>query len=249
MYPQFGLKIWATDIDLLEQAATLMKDGTFQFVEVAVVPGTPIEPFKSYPMPYVIHCPSDRFGFNIADPARFKANERMLDEAIDWTSTLGSNIIVLHPGHGRLRHAIDFLRDIDCPGITIENMPCAGLNGEHMIGYDKEQLVQLLDGRFGFCLDFTHAAKAAASLGRGYDEFLVGLTTLKPSLYHLSGYHPGAGADEHLDIDAGGHDLVFLHELIKNNKVVPSITFETPRAGRSLAADVYNKEVLVKAWQ
>ena len=64
-------------------------------------------------------------------------------------------------------------------------MAKTGGGGEKMIGYDTEQIKELQKNKFGFCLDFGHATKAAISLKVDYKNFIKDLLGLKPKVFHI----------------------------------------------------------------
>lgn len=64
-----------------------------------------------------------------------------------------------------------------------------GLNDEKMIGFDSDQLSELLSENFGLCLDVNHAMKAAISLGIDGVDFVRQLGEFSPTMLHISDGH------------------------------------------------------------
>jgi endonuclease IV len=225
---ELGLKLWSTNTDLVPKARALVREGIFSYLEIAVVPGTNPNPFADTGIPCVIHAPADRFGIDIAQPARAGAARDALAECSRWADSLDAEHIILHPGSESLENAAAFLEGVTDTRVCIENMPRAGLGGEHLVGATSEELSVLLGGKFGFCLDLNHAVKAAAAEGVEYHRFIRDLLTLSPVMFHLADGHAAVLTDEHLPIGAGDYDMGFLMRCITDNPQ-PWVTLETPR--------------------
>lgn len=224
----FGLKLWSTNESTIETASELIEEGIFQYIELTPIPGTKIDPFLSYDVPYTVHITTERYGLNIAEPDKKDFNLELINNSLSWADQLNAEILVLHPGFGKLQDAMEFLEIISDSRILIENMPKEGLNNEKMLGYSLIQIRELIGSKFGFCLDLNHAVKAALSLGIDYKSFVEDFFSLQPSYFHLSDGRLTNCYDEHLTIGDGEYDFDFfcshLH-LGKDN----NITLETPR--------------------
>ena len=214
-----GLKMWSTNKDLIDSAIKLIDDNIFHYIELTPIPGTEIDSFLSYDIPYAIHITTERFGVNIADPSKYVYNNQMIDFCIDWANQLGVEYMILHPGYGDPYESIAFLDDVCDSRILIENMPKVGIHDEKMIGYDPYLVKKLLDaGDFGFCLDFNHAVKAAISMKTDYKGLLIDFMELKPKMFHISDGMINVEYDEHLNIGEGNYDLKsFYNCIIKND--------------------------------
>ena len=150
--------------------------------------------------------------------------------------------LILHAGHGSMKHATDVLREIADDRLLIENVPKVGLNDEPMIGYSPAQIEELIgDGDRGLCLDLNHAAKAAVSLGVDYRAYIKGFMRLKPNMFHMSDGMLSEERDEHLGIGEGEYDLGYLMGVIEAGGLV---TVETPRVKISLDEDKKNLYIL-----
>ena len=225
---ELGLKLWSTNTDLVPEARALVQEGIFSYLEITVVPGTKSRPFAQAGVPCVIHAPADRFGFDIARPEKAVAGRKTLTECSRWADLLGADRIILHPGSESLPDALTFLAGVTDTRVCIENMPRAGLNGEHLIGATKEELSALLGERFSFCLDLNHAVKAAGAEGAEYHRFIQDLLILNPVMFHLADGHIAVVTDEHLPLGAGDYDMGFLVRCIADGPS-PRVTLETPR--------------------
>ena len=119
-----------------------------------------------------------------------------------------------------------------------------GLNDENMIGYTPEQIKELMEKRFGLCLDSNHAIKAAVSLRRPYREFIEEFLVLKPKTFHISDGKLNSEKDDHLNIGEGDYDFEFLMGCVKDAKS-KYVTLETPRIkSNSFEEDLRNLEKL-----
>jgi deoxyribonuclease-4 len=141
---------------------------------------------------------------------------------------LNARNIVVHAGHGSINAAKRLLDEVTDGRILIENMPKVGINDEKMIGYTPEQLKELMDNRFGLCLDFGHAVKAAISLRRPYKEFIEEFLMLEPKMFHISDGKLNNEKDDHLNIGEGDYDFAFLMRCVEEAKS-KYVTLETPR--------------------
>jgi deoxyribonuclease-4 len=241
---RLGLKLWSTDERYLPEASRAIDAGLFHYIELLVVPGTDPAPFRDFSLPTIIHVTNDRYGVNIADPVSRDLNLVHIRSSIEWADLLGSEILILHPGYGKLEDAEEFLELIDDRRILMENMPKTGNNNEGMVGYTPSQMIALMDGRFGFCLDLNHAIKASISLGRDYHTLIREFISLKPSVFHIADGTLVNEKDEHLHLGAGEYDICFLKHCIEESGDA-RVTFETPRLPGSLADDLSNREMFL----
>jgi endonuclease IV len=244
--PLLGLKLWSTDAGLIPEVTRVFGEGLFDYIELLIVPGTDPAPFRDAGLPTVIHVTSERFGVNIADPAARDLSRALLASSLEWADLLGSEFLILHPGHGRPEDAGEFLDRVDDRRLLIENMPKTGMAGERMVGYDPAQVSALRRGRFGFCLDLNHAIKASISLKKDYRALVREFLALGPSVFHIADGSLGSDRDEHLPLGAGEYDISFLKRCITGSGG-GRVTFETPRLQGSLAEDLANRERFLSA--
>lgn len=244
MYIKFGLKLWSSNIDLIEQAAQLIDEKIFDYLELLVIPGTRISQF-TIDVPYIIHIPHHKFGVNIGEASKKEYNMEKINEAITWADRLDAKYLIIHAGHGYMKDARDVLHEIADNRLLIENMPKVGLNDEKMIGYSPEQIEELLgENSAGVCLDFGHAVKAAISIGIDYKKYVKKFLMFEPKVFHVSDGRLNFEKDEHLNIGEGEYDFGYFSECVGTN---PSkfITLETPRfKQKSLTEDIKNVNIL-----
>lgn len=207
------------------------------------VPGDDTLAFEEAKLPYVLHIPHDSFGFNIGEKKSWDLSYKMLEENIKLADRISAKYLILHPGFGEIETAKIFLEKIKDPRILIENMTKTGANNEKMIGYDAEQVKEIMSGKFGFCLDFVHAIKAALSLGIDYKKYVKEFLALKPKIFHVYDDTMDPGRDNHLNIGEGEYDIGFMLKCISENDSKMA-TLETPKAGASLNQDLENLKKL-----
>jgi deoxyribonuclease-4 len=229
---KIGLKLWSSNTDMISKAVELISSGIFHYIELMPVPRTEPSLFQEYDVPYILHVTSEKFNFNIADDKLFDYNMRIIKENIEWTNNLDAKYMILHPGFGDLNEALAFLSRIDDERIIIENFPRIGINNEEdLLGYSVNQVELLMGEKFGFCLDFGHAVKAAISLKKNYKDFILDLVKLEPNMFHLSDGDLVTEKDQHLNLEEGNYDLNFLMNCVISGKHGHSkhVTLETPR--------------------
>jgi len=241
---KFGLKLWSTNQDALPQVEELIEENVFQYIELTPIPNTRLDPFLEAKAHYVIHITTERYGVNIADEKKKKFNLKTIDNCIEWADMLDAEYLILHPGFGSMDKAMEFMGDINDKRILIENMPRVGVNNEKMIGYTPEQIKELMGERFGLCLDFGHAIKAAVSLNEDYKKYIKKFLKINPKMFHISDGKLNSEKDEHLHIGEGEYDFEFLMDCVRKSES-KYVTLETPRTNlNSLKEDLRNLEKL-----
>jgi endonuclease IV len=241
---EFGLKLWSINYHQLGEAVKLIEKDMFQYIELMPVPSTDIFPFLEIDVPYSIHVTTDRYGVNIADRNKKESNLEMLGLCTEWADKLEARYLILHPGYGSIDDTMDFLKKLGDKRILIENMPKIGINNEKMVGYTVEQVSKLMNNRFGLCLDFGHAIKAAVSLNEDYEKCIREFLRLNPRMFHVSDGKLNNAKDEHLRIGEGDYDFEFLMSYIKKSES-KYVTLETPKSLDSLDEDSKNLEKLM----
>ncbi len=225
---KFGLKLWSTNTNLIDDAVEMINEGYFDYMELTYVLDTEIRPFLGRNVDFIIHLPTDRHGVNIGDTKDIKKNVKTIQKGLEWVDKLEAKYAILHPGYGELKNVKSLLEKIDDDRILIENMPVMGLDGESMVGYSRPELSELKNGKFGFCLDLNHAIKASISLNEDYKEYIKRLLKLNPQMFHVADGRLDFEKDEHLNIGEGEYEWDFLMDVIKKSDC-KYVTLETPR--------------------
>src|SRR3972149_612450 len=94
---KFGLKLWSTNTNLIDQAIQLIDDKIFDYIELFVVPDTQISLFIN-DVPYIIHIAHHSFGVNIGEASKKEYNLQKIYESITWADKLNAKYLILHAG-------------------------------------------------------------------------------------------------------------------------------------------------------
>lgn len=238
---KFGIKLWSTNHQWFAEAKERFVKQEFDFLELYVVPGTFDAEKLSIlqEMPVNIHVPTEE-EFNLL--AEREKNLKVIEEARKFADFFHSEYIIVHPGRAQNleipENNWNLLQD---HRIIIENVPIKPIGGGIPFqGYNYEQLQELLEksGR-GFCLDFSHAFKAAKSLQLNPKEFTKKLLLLKPTVFHVVSGHLEIEEDEHLNLWEGDFDLKWIKQTILKSKS-RLVVFETPKRNNNLDNDCQN---------
>lgn len=226
--PNFGLKLWSTNFSMFGEAKRNVGKNLFQYLEITWVPNTPLTGFVGRDIPgYVLHAPTEVHGVNFSNPSKMQSNLKMVNRCLKWADKLNARYLIIHPGYGNFTDTKKFFKNLNDERILLENEPKVGLNGEKMTGYAPEPMGELIDDKFGLCLDFGHAIKAAVSLKKDYKKHVQGFLKFGPKLFHISDGRLNNERDEHLNIGEGDYDFRFLMGCVKQNKFKQA-TLETP---------------------
>lgn len=237
--------MWSTNTDWFTQAVQLCHDGTFDLIELYIVPGTTSAQLRPLiGTPIRLHAPHENHGFN-AFTLTDRQVKQFQSEVSQTATELQCSTIVVHAGVGQddqvFAKQIDRLDD---SRIIIENMPYAALDRTTCYGYALDQLAFIHQTmRRELCIDFGHAVKSAVSQGLDYKTFLTDIvTTLQPSYFHISDGDPATDIDEHLNLGSGTYDLAWMKQLLdaeaKARDIV--VVFEVPKNGVDLGNDIAN---------
>lgn len=243
---KIGLKLWSTNYYWYDEAVRLCKENLFDYIELMYFPGEEKDIQKLSGIPIIIHAPTFMQGVHFSD-GRIKKNILSFNQIIRIGNRLNAKAIIIHPDFGTEQNFINFLQKIkplcNYPTIYIENMPALGIHQEAAIGYVPEQIKKFMEiGNYSFCLDFTHAVKAATSLKKDYKELIKEFLKLRPKMAHISGTDVFSEIDAHLDLNQGSFDLNFIKNSLKESKI-EFLTLETPKS-EGLKNDIKNKSLL-----
>ena len=223
-----GIKVYSNNerIDYAMRASEFM-----DFIEVMAVPDTDFSAFKKVSKPIVIHAPHMSFSCNPADKSLVEHNVRCIKDAVNAADILGSDRIVLHPGHilsgdCSAMQAIKVISDNFDRRMLLENLPQA--RGEtDTIFRSPSEIKSLLDATgCGLCLDFGHACASAAQMGVPYKPFLEQISDLKPGHFHICGGWIKNLMDSHISLFDGNYPLDYFKNLMPRGAWV---TMETPQ--------------------
>lgn len=250
---QIGLKLWSTNTDTyLREAERLYADGFFSYIELYVVPGSLecLPAWKTVKIPFLIHNAHFMQHFNLADRERAESNRKIYEETRRFADALNARWIIFHGGiDGNIEETARQLSAFREPRALIENKPFRALpnrmGGYFCRGYDVKELKRVMDASgCGFCLDFGHAVCAANSLRREPYSYIEELTTLGPTMYHLTDVNDMTSEyDSHPHLGQGELNLGRIFSLIPEKAV---ITVETQKNSKESLNDFSADSTLVK---
>ena len=227
---KFGLKLWSTNNNYIEEAIKLYKNSTYDYIELYVIPDSYenyIKVWQELNIPFIIHAPHFRDGLNLAEKNKFYKNMELAHEAQHFADKLNANWIIFHPGiDGNIKETASQLKYINDSRILIENKPYYALdNGLICNGTTPEEIEFLIkEVQIGFCLDIGHAICSANAHNIDSSHYIKNFISLKPTMYHLTDGDIQGIYDKHLHIGEGSFDMKFTLSFIQNGSM---LTIET----------------------
>ncbi|MEQ8189543.1 MAG: sugar phosphate isomerase/epimerase family protein [Candidatus Eremiobacterota bacterium] len=188
----FGLKLWSTNKNYIDEAVKLYKDGVYKYIELYAVPDSYnafIDMWVNLGIPYIIHAPHYRGGLNLASKENKDKNLKLVEEVIKFADKLDATYIIFHPGvAGSLEETVNQLNDISDERIIIENKPYYGLDdGLVCNGNSPEEIRFIMDNtHVGFCFDIGHAICSANVYTVSPLAYLMEFIKQVPQIYHLT---------------------------------------------------------------
>ncbi|MCK5845265.1 MAG: TIM barrel protein, partial [Victivallales bacterium] len=214
---RIGLKLWSLDVELIDKAAELAKNGVFDFLELYVAMGSfeTLDEWRRWNGATVLHAAHSHGGLNMALPNVLDAERRYFDELDAFRIAMNSKNVVFHPGvNGRKEDATANFAEVRTmfpelgAAALLENKPLLGLNGEICVGASPEDVGWIVgQAEIGVCLDFGHAIAAANSLRLDWRVMIEKFLALNPVLFHLSDGYRDAEMDSHLNLSAGDYPI------------------------------------------
>lgn len=241
---KFGLKLWSTNENYLDEAGRLHKAGACNYVELYVVPGSLgyIDMWKKLDIPFVIHAPHWREGVNLAKKEDENSNIELIGQAQRFADELSAEKIIVHPGiAGDIDETARQLAKINDKRILVENKPYFALDGGLLCnGSTPEEISFVMnEAHVGFCMDMGHAVCAANGHKKDRRAFIKEFMGLKPEMFHLSDGDTDSVYDSHKHIGKGSFDMAFFVSVIP---VGAMITVETEKNSKNDLFD-YEKDV------
>lgn len=240
---EFGAKIWSHNKSWFDDAIKSYKAGEIQFLEMYALPNSfdedSFEKLIASGIPVQIHSPNED-KMNLTQ--NNAVNMEYMSEVIRFADYFQSDYIIVHSGIGKhAGYLMENLKKINDPRLIIENVPYASLLGKEPLYAHHPQIIEeiLSQSTLGFCLDFTHATKAAISFHEDPMEIIRDFIKLKPTVYHITDGRLDIEEDEHLDLGKGEFDLSAIKDIILNHAGY-RVVLETPKTGHALENDIKN---------
>ena len=101
MMRTLGLKAYSSNEMYATKALPLIQDRVIQFIEMYALPGTfaaQKETWANLPLPFVIHAPHFKEGFNLSLAEKASNNLVLLEDTIVFARHLKAQAVILHPG-------------------------------------------------------------------------------------------------------------------------------------------------------
>ncbi len=233
MSRQFGIKIFNTNLKnaplFVNQAIEAVRQGSFDFLEMQVFPGSYEETKKELKskigdLPVIIHAPHTGQGMDMGDKEKAAENYEKLKDSQKMADLFHSDIIILHAGTQNKQENIDEtcrqFKEINDSRITVENVPhYCNSSFRELHGCSPEQIQYIMhETGCKFCLDFSHAVCSANHFHRPIEEEMQAYATLKPAHFHLCDGDISGQEDTHLHLGKGSYPLAkFIHDYIPEN--------------------------------
>ncbi len=231
---KLGLKLWSINTnDYYREAKRLYAEGTFDYIELYIVPGTldTLSSWKALNIPFIIHAPHFMHGFNLAKKEKEKSNFGIYREVKQFADELNALFIIFHGGiDGSIKETAGQLASFNEARALIENKPCVALpneiGGEFCRGCNINEIKFIKEAaKCGFCLDFGHAICAANSFELNIYEYCKRFLQFNPNMFHLADLDSiNSPYDSHLHLGAGNLDFKQIFDMIPDRSYV---TFET----------------------
>lgn len=232
---QVGLKFWPADMrEFMAGPRYEEVLGMIDFVEIMAIRGEDISFLEGFSKPITVHCMHSYpgFFFNPGNPSKKKENRNLLDFALKSADTLGSDIIVVHPGFlekgSSPEAAGEFLKSFKDSRIRIETMPFETEGMAHL-GRDPEGMGKILriSGK-GLCLDLSHAFESSLAHGRDGMEFIREFLGMGPDYFHISDTdvdRAGRPVEFHKHLGEGMLDMMAMRDALPEGA---RVCLETP---------------------
>lgn len=249
---KLGLKIWSINHSYVNIADDLYNQKVFDYIELYSVPGSldsSLLNWEKLSIPFIIHAPHFKHGFNLSDKELAYRNTQMFDETRKFADSLHAEKIIVHPGiNGNIDETVSQLVSFQDQRILIENKPYYSIWDKSIcIGNSPTQIKYIIDNtHVGFCLDIAHAIYSANAQDINYFDYLSEFIKLKPFMFHLSNGDKNSVVDMHYHLNAGNLNIQKIIRMIPKPAI---ITIETEKESDtnldSFVADIrYLRELL-----
>ncbi len=245
---KFGIKISTSNFDLLSDIYT--NNDIIDFFEIIISPDFNLDDLiaiKNLKMPYAIHLPNSNNNIDFGNINRNNKNLQFINKINKNTKSfkeLNPICYIVHPESENLNLSIHNITKLKIKPIALENMPVKGIHGEKLLGYNPKSIKYYFEKikNLEFCLDISHAIKAAISLKINHLIFINKfLNFKKPKIFHLSGGNLNIEIDEHLPLFKGQYNIHEIKNLLINYSAPVNLTFENYRNyGNGIEDDLNN---------
>ena len=240
---KLGLKLWSINECYIEEAHRLYKENYFDFIELYIIPNSYnkyADIWSNIKIPFVIHAPHFREGFNLAKPEKETVNLLYANESLKFADLLDSKIIIFHPGiAGSIEETVKQINLIDDRRIVIENKPYYALQDELICNGNSVEEVKYIinNANIGFCLDVGHAFCSANARNIPPLPYLKEFINLNPKIYHLTDGDICSIFDKHEHFGNGNYNIKEILNILPDECM---ITIETVKDSKTSLIDFQN---------
>jgi deoxyribonuclease-4 len=223
---KYGLKLWSTNQEYIPDLIKLYKQRKFNYIELYCVPGSfneYINKWEEVKIPYIIHAPHSKHGFNLAKKENEIKNRKLFNEAKNFANRLKAKYIIIHPGlAGDIKEVNRQITLIYDKRILVENMPLLAIDNKTICqGATIKELLNIFKKhKLGFCLDISHAICTANFLKVKPIPFLKKMVKISPKLYHFSDGQYDGIIDQHLNIGKGNYPIKKIMSLLSRSCLI-----------------------------
>jgi len=223
---KYGLKLWSTNQAYIPDLVKLYKQREFNYIELYCIPGSFKEYIKKWEkikIPYIIHAPHSKYGFNLAKKENETKNRQLFVEVQKYADKLKAKSIIVHPGlAGNIKETNRQIALIYDKRILLENMSFLATDNKTIChgATIKDLNIILKRHKLGFCLDIGHAICTANYLKIKPITLLNKMLKLSPKLYHFSDNQYDSIIDQHLNIGQGDYPIKKIMSLLPKNCLI-----------------------------
>ncbi|MGL1930803.1 MAG: sugar phosphate isomerase/epimerase [Desulfotalea sp.] len=233
IHVNIGLKLFSSNVNLINEATKLFHENLFQYIELYILPGTlqeTLNKWKDVPIPFVVHAPHSDHGMNLSLRKFESGNLKLLRESQQFADVLQADIIIFHGGHsGTITETLRQVTNLKDSRFCMENKPPLGLSNQRCVGWHPDEFYQVVkcEDIGGIVLDFGHASCTAVSLQHDSYRVVQDFLKYKPRVFHLSDGLGDSEQDSHLNLGLGNLDIDSFLSVLPTGAM---LTLETPRS-------------------
>lgn len=250
----FGIKISSSQFNLLP---SIYNQKLIDFVEIILsydFKTTELLEINKLQIPYAIHLPTSKSGFDLGDSESLKTNQGLIEKINKFNekfAMLNPICYIIHPESGNYDLSIKFLRKLNIKPLALENMPLRGIFGYNLIGYNPSTIKIFFDEipDLEFCLDINHAIKSSISFEEDNLKMIKNFVEFKrPIIFHISGGNLNVEVDEHLHLNEGQYNIFEIKNYLFTLDFPVYLTFETPKnLQHGIRDDIKNMKIFKRA--
>ena len=216
---KWGFKVFSTNLqktpELIRECAEFARHKSDVFIELTAITDSTKEDFikiKEQTAGVEVRIHASQRNFNPGDRERERQNREIIAFAQRAADIFASKTIIAHAGYNHGKQYVEEtarqFKLFNDKRIIVENLPYFDNNGDHLHGYNAEEIKYIMhESGCGFCFDFSHAICSAISLNQNTDTYLKDFAALNPRIYHICDGRLSSIKDLHLHFNTGDYPL------------------------------------------